>query len=111
MSSERHTASGRLEGSDWGLLIDRASPLAFAFDGRLHNGFAGDVIASALYAEGRRVLSRSFKYHRPRGVLTMAGHDANTIVQVADEPNVRADRYRLRDGIAVASVNRLGSVD
>ena len=111
MSADRHTSTGRLEGPDWGLLIDRTRPLAFTFDGRLHTGFAGDVIASALYAEGRRVLSRSFKYHRPRGVLTMAGHDANTIVQVADEPNVRADRYALRDGIAVASVNRLGSLD
>ena len=48
----------------------------------LHSGFEGDVIASALYAEGRTLLSRSFKYHRPRGVLTMAGQDANTMVQV-----------------------------
>lgn len=104
-------ASARLDGPDWGLLIDRASPLAFTFDGRLHTGFSGDVIASALYAEGRRLISRSFKYHRPRGALTMSGHDANTIVQVADEPNARADRYPVRDGIAVTSVNRLGSVD
>lgn len=106
-----NSASARLDGPDWGLLIDRNQPLAFTFDGRLHMGFAGDVIASALYAEGRRVLSRSFKYHRPRGALTMTGHDANTIVQVADEPNVRADRYAVRDGIAVTSVNRLGSLD
>lgn len=105
------SGAGRLDGPEWGLLIDRSTPLTFTFDGRLHNGFQGDVIASALYAEGRRVLSRSFKYHRPRGVLTMAGHDANTVVQVAEEPNVRADRYLLRDGIGVASVNRLGSLD
>jgi sarcosine oxidase subunit alpha len=105
------SAGGRLEGPGWGLLIDRASPLTFTFDGRLHNGYAGDVVASALYAEGRRVISRSFKYHRPRAVLTMAGQDANTIVQVADEPNARADRYALRDGIAVTSVNWLGSLD
>ena len=111
MSGNGYSANARLDGPDWGLLIDRNSPLTFAFDGRLHNGFEGDVIASALYAEGRRVLSRSFKYHRPRGALTMAGHDANCIVRIADEPNVRADRYRVRDGIAVTSVNRLGSVD
>ena len=111
MSGNGHSTNGRLDGPDWGLLIDRDSPLAFTFDGRLYTGFEGDVLASALHAEGRRVLSRSFKYHRPRGILTMSGHDANSIVQVADEPNVRADRYRVRDGIAAASVNRLGSVD
>lgn len=103
--------SARLAGSEWGLLIDRSAPLAFTFDGKLYMGYAGDVIASALYATGQKLLSRSFKYHRPRGVLTMSGHDANTIVQVADEPNVRADRYDLRNGIAVKSVNRLGSLN
>ena len=111
MSAHDKGGAGRLEGPGWGLLIDRNEPLTFTFDGTLHNGYAGDVIASALYAEGRRVISRSFKYHRPRAVLTMAGHDANTLVQVADEPNVRADTYRISDGVAVKSVNWLGSLD
>ncbi len=53
--------AGRLEGPDYGLLIDRKRPLSFSFDGRLHSGFDGDVIASALYAQGRVLLSRSFK--------------------------------------------------
>ena len=66
-------AAAASRGPDYGLLIDRKRPLSFTFDGKLHSGFAGDVIASALYAEGRTLLSRSFKYHRPRGVLTMAG--------------------------------------
>ena len=101
----------RLAGPDWELLIDRTRPLTFTFDGRLFNGYDGDVIASALHAEGQVMQSRSFKYHRPRGVLTMAGHDANTIVQIAEEPNVRADRYRLANGLAVRYVNRLGSLD
>ncbi|MDP1908482.1 MAG: 2Fe-2S iron-sulfur cluster-binding protein, partial [Hyphomicrobium sp.] len=57
--------AGRLEGADYGLLINRKRPLSFTFDGKLHSGFEGDVIASALYAEGRTLLSRSFKYHRP----------------------------------------------
>jgi sarcosine oxidase subunit alpha len=104
-------ATGRIDGAGWGLLIDRQRPVSFTFDGRLHSGFLGDVIASALYAQGRRLISRSFKYHRPRGVLTMAGHDANSLVQVAGEPNVRADRFALTDGLAVRSINRLGSVD
>ena len=103
--------AGRLEGPDYGLLIDRKRPLSFSFDGKLYSGFYGDVIASALYAQGRVLLSRSFKYHRPRGVLTMSGHDANTIVQVGGEPNARADQHALTDGMAVESVNRLGPLD
>ena len=101
----------RLEGSAWGLLTDHTKPLTFTFDGKLFNGYGGDTIASALYAGGQTLLSRSFKYHRPRGVLTMAGHDANTLVQVAEEPNVRADRYALSNGIAVRSLNHLGSLN
>ena len=101
----------RLEGPAWGLLVDRTKPLTFTFDRRLFNGYAGDTIASALLAGGQTMLSRSFKYHRPRGVLTMAGHEANTFVQVAEEPNVRADRYALSNGIAVQSLNYLGSLN
>ncbi len=105
------SAKGRLDGPGWGLFIDRNDSLTFTFDEALYNGFRGDVIASALYAEGRTVLSRSFKYHRPRGVLTMAGHDANSLVQVADEPNVRADRHVITDGLAAHSINHAGSLD
>jgi sarcosine oxidase subunit alpha len=104
-------AGGRLAGPAWGLLIDRAKPVTFTFEGEEHRGFDGDVIASALYAEGRRLISRSSKYHRPRGVLTMAGHDANALVTVADEPHVRADRMRISPGLDVRSTNRLGSLD
>jgi sarcosine oxidase subunit alpha len=103
--------AGRLEGADYGLLINRKRPLSFTFDGKLHSGFEGDVIASALYAEGRTLLSRSFKYHRPRGVLTMAGQDANTMVQVGAQPNVRADQHAIAEGMAVESINRLGPLD
>lgn len=104
-------AGGRLEGPDYGLLIDRKRPISFTFDGRLYSGYAGDVIASALYAQGRSLISRSFKYHRPRGVLTMAGQDANALVQVGAEPNVRADQYAIAEGLSVQSINRLGSLD
>jgi sarcosine oxidase, subunit alpha len=62
-------------------------------------------------ASGRSLLSRSFKYHRPRGALTMAGHDVNAMVQVGAEPNVRGDRHPIEEGMAVASINRLGSLD
>lgn len=104
-------STGRLEGADYGLFIDRRRPLSFTFDGELYSGYEGDVIASALYAQGRVLLSRSFKYHRPRGVLTMSGQDVNTFVQVGGEPNVRADQRVVSDGLAVKSVNHLGPLD
>ncbi|EJT00862.1 2Fe-2S iron-sulfur cluster-binding protein, partial [Rhizobium sp. CCGE 510] len=63
-----------------GLLIDPSKTIKFTFDGREYEGVAGDTIASALAANGEWILSRSFKYHRPRGVLTMAAQDANTLV-------------------------------
>ena len=70
--------------------IDRRSPVEFEFDGHRVRGFRGDTIASALYAEGIRVFSRSFKYHRPRGLLCCAGNCPNCLVTVGDEPNVRS---------------------
>ncbi len=103
--------SARLEGSGWGLLVDPGAPINFTFDGQPHRGLAGDTIASALLSAGRYVLSRSFKYHRPRGALTMAGHDVNSLVQVGPEPNVRGDRHPIAPGMAVTSVNKFGSLD
>jgi len=94
-----------------GLLIDRNQPLHFSFDGKAYQGFAGDSIASALLANGRFLLSRSFKYHRPRGPLTMAGQDANTLVQLPNEPNVLADTHLLENGVQVTGQNFNGSLD
>ncbi|MBJ9974060.1 (2Fe-2S)-binding protein [Pseudomonas sp. S75] len=94
-----------------GLLIDRNQPLHFSFDGKAYQGFAGDSIASALLANGRFLLSRSFKYHRPRGPLTMAGQDANTLVQLPNEPNVLADTHPLEKGVQVTGQNFNGSLD
>ncbi len=94
-----------------GLLIDRNQPLDFSFDGKPFQGFEGDSIASALLANGRFLLSRSFKYHRPRGPLTMAGQDANTLVQLPSEPNVLADSQLLENGVQVTGQNFNGSLD
>ena len=94
-----------------GLLIDRNQPLHFSFDGKAYQGFAGDSIASALLANGRFLLSRSFKYHRPRGPLTMAGQDANTLVQLPNEPNVLADTHLLENGVQVTGQNFNGTLD
>ncbi|RMD61265.1 MAG: FAD-binding protein [Alphaproteobacteria bacterium] len=93
-----------------GLLIDRTRPVRFRFDGRSYTGYAGDTVASALAAAGVRVLSRSFKYHRPRGILTMAGLDANTLVQIGAEPNVPADRRPIEAGMDVRPQNVFGSL-
>ncbi|MEH6366067.1 MAG: 2Fe-2S iron-sulfur cluster-binding protein [Pseudomonas marincola] len=94
-----------------GLLINRNQPLDFEFDGKSYQGFMGDSIASALVANGRWLLSRSFKYHRPRGPLTMAGQDANSLVQLPDEPNVLADMHPLSHGLNVTGQNYSGSLD
>jgi sarcosine oxidase subunit alpha len=93
-----------------GLLIDRTSPVSFSFEGRRYDGYEGDCIASALAANGRWVLSRSFKYHRPRGVLTMAGQDGNSLVQLPGEPNVLADRMEIAPDMAVTAQNVFGSL-
>jgi sarcosine oxidase, subunit alpha len=86
-------------------VLDRSTSLWFTWGRRLYRGFRGDTIASALAASGERVFSRSFKYHRPRGLLTATFHDPNCIVQVDDEPNVRAAHRRLRPGMAVKAQN------
>ncbi|MEM7139722.1 MAG: 2Fe-2S iron-sulfur cluster-binding protein [Actinomycetota bacterium] len=85
--------------------IDRSKVLRFTWNGSKLEGFAGDTIASALLANGHHVLSRSMKYHRPRGVLTADYWDPNATVQVGDEPNVRAAHRLLEDGMVVSAQN------
>ena len=96
--------SGRLP-PQRGEVIDRSRPIEFEWNGKRHSGFMGDTIASALAAEGVTVFSRSFKYHRPRGILTASFHDPNLFVQVGTEPNVRAGHRSLRAGDRVESQN------
>jgi sarcosine oxidase subunit alpha len=91
--------------------IDRAAPVAFTFDGRTVAAFAGDTIGSALYADGRRVFSRSFKYHRPRGLLCCSGRCPNCMLTVDGVPNVRACVEPVREGADVRAQNVLGSLD
>ena len=95
--------------------IDRNTVLAFTFEGRAYQGFAGDSISSALAAAGVRVLGRSFKYHRPRGLLSLANHDINALMQVArngghSRPNVRADVEPLQGGEVASAVNTFGGL-
>jgi sarcosine oxidase subunit alpha len=94
----------------YGLLIDRARPLSFRFEGRTIEGFAGDTLASAILANGIAVPSWSFKYHRPRGPLSLAGQDANVLVQLPGEPNVPADRRAAADGLEVSAQHCTGGL-
>jgi len=82
------TMSMRL-GPQAGEVIDRAASITFEWNGRTYPAHRGDTIASALAACGVDVFSRSFKYHRPRGLLTASHLDPGCMVQVGDEPNVR----------------------
>src|SRR5258706_6603285 len=90
--------------------IDRSTPLDFEFEGERFQGFAGDTVTSALCAAGVNALGRSFKYHRPRGVLTMANHDVNALFQDGGRPNLRGDVVPLRKGMRLTAVNTFGGV-
>lgn len=94
-----------------GSLINRDKPLTFEFEGKQYQGYEGDTLASALLANGQWLMSRSFKYHRPRGPLTLAGQDANTLVQLGGEPNVLADRQLLSGSETVFGQNYVGSLE
>ncbi|MFQ5959910.1 MAG: 2Fe-2S iron-sulfur cluster-binding protein [Candidatus Methylomirabilales bacterium] len=92
-------------------VLDRSRVIRFTFDGRNYSGHAGDTIASALYGAGVRTFSRSFKYHRRRGLLCASGDCPNCLVQVGVEPNVRACRRPVLQGLEVRSQNRWPSLD
>jgi sarcosine oxidase, subunit alpha len=91
--------------------IDRGRPVIFEFDGKRVQAFEGDTIGSALHASGRRVISRSFKYHRPRGLLCCAGHCPNCLVEVDGFPGVRACTEPVRKGMKVRHMNASPSLD
>jgi len=91
--------------SQRGELLDRTRVLTFTWDGHPYQGFAGDTIASALAASGVRIFSRSFKYHRPRGIMTASFLDPGVTVQVGDEPNVRGAHRRLVEGMTIEAQN------
>ncbi len=90
--------------------IDRSQALSFFFEGQRYQGFVGDTISSALLASGVRVLGRSFKYHRPRGVFSLSGADANVMMEDASRTNFRGDDEPLREGLDLWGVNTLGGV-
>ncbi len=91
--------------------IDREREVAFSFDGKDVKGLEGDTIGSALYAGGQRTFSRSFKYHRRRGLMCCAGQCPNCLVQVDGAPGVRACTEPLREGMRVEHMNASPSLE
>jgi methylglutamate dehydrogenase subunit C len=98
-----------------GGLIDRSKPIKFTFDGESFQGFAGDSLGSALLANGRMLMGRSFKYHRPRGPVTAGAAEPNALVELRSggrkEPNTRATMIELYEGLEARSQNRWPSLD
>ncbi len=97
-----------------GGLIDRTRPVTFTFDGRTLQGYEGDTLASALLANGIRLVGRSFKYHRPRGILTAGPEEPNALVELREgafrEPNTRATIAEIFNGLSARSQNRFPSL-
>ena len=97
-----------------GGLIDLNTRLQFRFDGQTYEGFAGDTLASALLANDIRLVGRSFKYHRPRGILSAGSEEPNALMTIGEgayaEPNVRATTAELFDGMVAQSQNRWPSL-
>ncbi len=95
-------------------LIDRNRPVSFRFDGKSYQGYHGDTLASALLANDVRLVGRSFKYHRPRGVLTAGSEEPNALVEVVgatnQTPNVRATMQEIFEGLNANSQNRFPSL-
>ena len=94
-----------------GGLIDRTRPRAFTFDGQAFSGFAGDTLAAALMANGVKLVARSFKYHRPRGILTAGSEEPNALFELRTgarrEPNTRATTAELYDGLVATRADAM----
>ncbi len=104
-------ASYRLE---HGTGVDTSKSVLFRYDGVVYQGVAGDTLASALLANGVRLVGRSFKYHRPRGIFTAGPEEPNALVQLEEggfsEPNTRATQVQLYQGLIARSQNCFPSV-
>jgi sarcosine oxidase subunit alpha len=106
------TAAYRLKA---GGRIDRSRPVRFTFDAKRYDGFAGDTLASALIANGVHLVGRSFRYHRPRGIMTAGSEEPNALVGVGADamrytPNLRATQVEIHDGLVAESQNRWPSL-
>ncbi len=101
--------------STGGRFVDRGKKVSFTFDGKTVTGFQGDTVASAVLASGQRVFGRSFKYHRPRGLVGLGSEEMNALIGVGQgarhEPNLRATQIEIFNGMAAVSQNRWPSLN
>ena len=101
--------------SKGGRLIDRARPAHFTFNGKRMSGFAGDTLAASLLANDQMLVGRSFKYHRPRGIVASGAEEPNAIVNMGEggrfEPNQRTTMTELFDGLTCTSQNHFPSLE
>ena len=91
------------------LRIDPSIELSFKYRGRRYQGMEGDSVATAMYAGGVRIFSRSLKYHRPRGLYSLDGECSNCLMEVDAVPNVRSEVIRLKEGMSVKPQNVAGT--
>ena len=113
MELEGILVSARMDSG--GRLLRRDRPVGFTFNGRSMTGFEGDTVASALLANGQTLVGRSFKYHRPRGIVASGPEEPNALLNLgagaAFEPNQRATTTELREGLSCASQNHWPSLE
>ena len=104
----------RLNTTNANTAINREKSISFSFNGETFQGYEGDTLASALLANGQRLVGRSFKYHRPRGIFTAGSEEPNALVQLRtgahQEPNARATVAELFNGLVATSQNHRGSL-
>lgn len=89
--------------------VDTERQLTFTYQNKTFQGFKGDTVATALYAGGIRIFSRSLKYHRPRGLYSLDGESSNTCMEIDGIPNVSAERTLLKNGMVVRAQNVKGT--
>jgi sarcosine oxidase, subunit alpha len=100
--------------SDGGSRIDRSRKVTFSFDSKDVSGFVGDTLASAVLASGSKLFGRSFKYHRPRGLVGLGSEEMNALIGIGEgarhEPNLRATQIEVFEGLTAESQNRWPSL-
>jgi sarcosine oxidase subunit alpha len=109
------SVSGVKRVSGKGVLLDRSKSVAFTFNGRTYHGYSGDTLSSALLANDRHFVGRSFKYHRPRGILASGVEEPNALFGTGEgatfEPNQRGSMVALYDGLVARSQNHVPSLE
>ena len=101
--------------AEGGRRIDRSKQVAFRFNGKRMSGYEGDTLAAALLANDQMMMGRSFKYHRPRGVVASGAEEPNALVNLGEggrfEPNQRATTTELFEGLSATSQNHWPSLE